>query len=380
MAQGKDRVAVVCAAHSGNSGMHSVDLSAVRFFRECGREFTLFTAQPLPNAQTTFDGVGVELLTDPAVFEAYSHIVYWGDFLNNPQYGMGAFSWKHRQAGMIERHGHGYPFWRRLFTLRDQPNLRARAFAIGGNFQHPFDNARMVDDLRVMGERFSAFYPRDPFSTRNLSRFLPFEALTRVRQGMDTAFLLRPPEQRRERADHFCWFFGRSDLTDVERLVEAVATATGLRAHNLDRWLSLPAEEADAVFKRQRRAIGRARFVLTDTYHLIVNSITLGTPIVPIARPAPVQEGTLGEFKKLTLLDMLGLSHRLVMVPAEAETPDSHVVIAAAREAVERGAAGDYHLAAHLTDKFRADLTRELFGTSSGPAGESGIAAAPALA
>lgn len=380
MARVEDRVAVVCAAHSGNSGMHSVDLSAVRFFRECGRDFTLFTAQPTPHAETTFDGVGVELLTDPAVFDDYTHVVYWGDFLNNPDYGKGAFSYRHRQIGMIASHGHGYPFWRRLFTLRDRAPGTARVYAIGGNFQHPFDNERMEEDLRVMAGRFTAFYPRDPFSTRNLCRFMPFEALTRVHQGMDTAFLLRPPDEPPPLGDHFCWFFGRSDLSGVEMLVEAVADATGLRAHHLSGWLDLPAEDADAAFQQQREAIGAARFVLTDTYHLLINSITMGTPIIPLARPSPQQEGTLGDFKKLTLLEMLGLSHRLVVVPPEAGIPDIGTVVAAATEIVERRrrAARDYRLAARLTEKFRADLKRELFGITPDSAAAAGAEPAEA--
>lgn len=370
MAPTKDRVAVVCAAHSGNSGMHSVDLSAVRFFRECRRDFTLFTAQPMPNAETTFDGMGVELLTDPATFDDYTHVVYWGDFLNNPQYGSGAFSYRHRKIGMIDSHGHGYPFWRRLFTLRDRPALKARVFGIGGNFQHAFDEPNMAEDLRVMGERFAAFYPRDPFSTRNLCRFMPFEALSRVHQGMDTAFLLRPPDERPQPRDHFCWFFGRSDLSGVEALVEGVAAATGLRAVQLPRWLSLPAEDADAVFARQRNRIGAARFVLTDTYHLLINSVIMGTPVIPLSRPSSQQEGTLGDFKKQTLLEMLGLLHRLILVPESADIPDSGIVAAAARDILDRGAeaAQDYRLTGALTEKFRADLKRELFGITTVPA------------
>lgn len=362
MPSSTSRFAVVCAAHGGNSGMHSVDLSAVRFFSERGAEFTLFAAHPQASMKSPLDGHRVQIITDPGAFADYTHVVYWGDFLNNPAYGRGVFSWRHKQLGLVPKLGAGQDYWRRIFLLEDAPQVNAAAFSLGGNFQHDWPR-HMRPALARLAERFSAILPRDAFSTHNLSRVMPFDALTRVRQGMDMAFLLRPPQDKPAADDHFCWFFGRSGLKETDELVAAVARATGLRPHPLGDWLKMPAGGADEAFEQSRAAIASARFVLTDTYHLLINTMTLGVPVIPIARRSPKQQGTLGDFKKFTLFEMLDLSHRVIDIPEDAEAADPARIVAAATEIATRPEtrADDYRLMRALADKFRGDVGRLLF-------------------
>lgn len=343
--------------------MHSVDLSAVQFFRDAGIPFRLFTTQPKGNLNTTFDGERVTLLTDPRVYDDFTHVVYWGDFLNNPQYGHGGYSASHKKLGMAETHGPGHVFWRRLYTLRGYENPALKVFGVGGNFQHSFHQHKFVHDFRQIGSRFNRIYPRDGFSSKNLARFLPYDRLGLIRQGMDVAFLLRPMAEKPLPGDYFCWFFGRSGLENQYEIVTAIAEATGLRPFHLGEWLRLPRTRADEVFQAQRAQIAASRFVLTDTYHLLVNSITLGVPVIPVARDIPAQEGTLGDFKKHTLLDILGLSDQMVLVPPDEPGPSPQHVARVADAIVQTGApARDrYALTRQLTAKFRADIIHDLF-------------------
>ena len=356
------RIAVMCAPHFGNSGMHSVDLAAVRFFREIGAQFRLFTTQPKGNLQTTFDGETVSLLTDPRDYDAFTHLVFWGDFLNNRQYGHGGYAMSHKKLGMTERHGPGHVFWRRLYTLSDHANPDLRVLGVGGNFQHAFHQPKFATDFAQLAHKFHRIYPRDEFSSRNLARFFAYERLDVIRQGMDVAFLLRPTDPPPAREDHFCWFFGRSSVQNAEAVVAAVAAATGLTPVHLADWLKLPRSNADAAFAAERASIASARFVLTDTYHLLVNTITQRTPIIAIARNEPRQEGTLGDFKKHTLLHMLGLSPCLMAIDPGLPGPDPQVVAARAAQIVTDGfdTTARYALAQRLADRFRADLVEDL--------------------
>lgn len=300
--------------------MYSVDLAARHVF--AGTDFDLFVTQTGQNrlAQvlgdyvprrllerpfTTYGAMRFRLLDDIARLRRHSHVVYWGDFQNNPVYGYDTYALREFRMGHSPSIEAGFAKWRRLFALTEVKPV-ARAISVGNNFQNDFDAiARTHPEVfAAMGARFDAILPRDPYSVENLSRHLPAEARPKVAQGMDCAFLLPAPPPM-DPGDHFCCHFGRSGFRDTAGLIARAETLTRLRAVDLDRWFHLPRKGAHEVFTAMRAQIRAARFVLTDTYHVAVNAMTLGTPVYGIGRAAAVQDGTLGDFKKRVLFAMM---------------------------------------------------------------------------
>ena len=73
----------------------------------------------------------------------------------------------------------------------------------------------------------------------------------------------------------------------------------------LEDWFRLDPARAEVQFAALRAKIAQARFVLTDTYHVSVNAMAMGVPVYGIGRHAAGQTGTLGDFKKKVLFDMM---------------------------------------------------------------------------
>jgi hypothetical protein len=356
-------IAVLCAAHRGNSGMYSVDSAAVAYFGARPCSYDLFVTQADSDASSTLRGRPVSVLASPERLAGYSHVVYWGDFLNNPAYGMGDFASRDVRFGHSPDKDAAFDRWRGLFV---DPPTEARLVSVGTNFQHDFASrgSRLREVFGVMERRFHAILPRDPFSVQNLSRMMSFEGQAVVRAGMDCAFLL-PPRKAIERTDTFCFTFNRSKIEGTDRLVRLIEERTGLKGVELPRWLRLRGPEEEVTFHRFRGALARARFALSDTYHFLINSIIQGTPAIALGREASRQTGTLGDFKKRALFGMLGLEDLYCELRDDDEAAYFEEVAAVAARIIADGFAPQrrYRHARGLADKFRSDVDQAIFGT-----------------
>ncbi|MFC3205351.1 hypothetical protein [Aquamicrobium soli] len=296
--------------------MYSVDLAAKNLFSQLGVPHTFFLAQPrkkrgaryLPMLnwqQMRFGVLKHRMLHSIRELEGFSHIVYWGDFLNNPRFGAEDFSPTDVANGYSKNTKEAFERWSEIFALKGgKPS--ARVIAAGGNFQHAFNQ----DEAAILGSFLhSADFvaPRDPFSFENIAPLMTSSAT--LIQGMDCAFLLPSNASCKRAENYFCYEFGRSSLPGTENLVRSVEAATGLTGIRLPHWLSLKAGSAHAVFEKQRKTLSSAQFILTDIYHLSVNGISSGVPVYCLGRAHDAQVGTLGDFKKKTLFSMLGLSN-----------------------------------------------------------------------
>jgi len=309
-------VAILTASNPQNSGMYSVDLAAKHLFSHLGIPHTFFLAQPrkkrgarylpmLDWQQLRFGVLKHRMLHSIRELEGFSHIVYWGDFLNNPRFGAEDFSPTDVANGYSKTKEEAFERWSEIFALSaGKPS--ARVIAAGGNFQHSFS----LDEAAILGSflRSADFVaPRDPFSFKNIAPLTT--SSTTLIQGMDCAFLLPSDIPRKRATNYFCYEFGRSSLPDTEDLVRSVEAATGLTGIRLPHWLYLKAGSAHAVFEEQRNTLYSAQFILTDIYHLSVNGISSGVPVYCLGRAHKSQAGTLGDFKKKTLFSMLDLNN-----------------------------------------------------------------------
>jgi hypothetical protein len=304
-----NRYAVICAPHLGNSGMFSVDLAAKNFFTSRNADFSLFIPQfsRLKNSEFS-DYLSLASASD---LDGYTHVVYWGDFLNNPVYGRANYSKRAVKWGINIDEAEAFQEWQALFAPTD-PFPGVKYVSAGCNFQHDFctRKTRFKHVFEAIGSSFSHIYPRDPVGVQSLSTMLGYKNMLKVRQGIDCAFLQAKPRDNIVNSNFFAYFFGRSKLGDVSSLIQQVETKTGLRGVELKNWLRLGAKGTGSWqknFDSMKDEIGMSQFVLTDAYHLCINSIHSSRPVVCIGRIASEQRGTLGDFKKKILFQMFDL-------------------------------------------------------------------------
>ncbi|MBL3556719.1 MULTISPECIES: polysaccharide pyruvyl transferase family protein [Marinobacter] len=322
----KPKVAVICAYNDSNLGMYSVDLAAREFFSELACEFDLFVAQTsrvrgarfleflgpkiLLKKFKNYGALRYRLLRNTNQLSDYTHLVYWGDFISNPVYGKHNFSeLEVRKAHSVDKRL-AFQFWRYLFAL-SEGKPTPKVLSIGNNLQNSFQElgGELQSIIEGFRANFDLFLPRDPCSVKNMADNLGSGAFAcRLDQGMDCAFLLNTPEASKERTQTFCYHFGRSGFQETSDAVIKLEKKTGLKGVPLTNWLNTDPTHARIVFPRLRRQIAEARFVFTDTYHICVNSMNLNTPVFGVGRHSSQQKGTLGDFKKKVLFEMVGLS------------------------------------------------------------------------
>lgn len=307
------KIGVVCAFNVANAGMYSVDLAAQQFFSDLGIDFDLIVTQSRHKAENEKYGrIPFRVIRDSDKLFQYDLVVYWGDFLNNPVYGSGDFARREvRLYGALDTI-QGYDFWKSI--MLGDPSGRVPSISVSNNMQGLFGGPETDPEIsKIYESRFHSIFPRDPLGTQRVKNFSPS---SNVSQGIDAAFLL----------DHsnlgidlgginnktFCTFFARSKIKKIDQIITQIEQNTGLKAVSVDDWFSCGAGRSDRVFKEMISAMSRAQFIISDTYHFCVNSLTLGIPVVSIGRDTTDQVGTLGDHKKKTLFDMFGLGSSYV--------------------------------------------------------------------
>lgn len=312
------KLAIICAHNPKNAGMYSVDLAASQTFSNLGIDFDLFVAQTalnrklrflrkfgiyLHNKKLIYGDLSYTSLKNPEVLKNYTHVIYWGDFINNPVYGAGDFTevdlrWKYASSKK-----EAFSRWQSIFLpeFSGAPNLAS----FGGNFQHDFEQVPVnLDLVKQMLSSFSAVAPRDDHSSQNLSNIASSDPYSiKVTNGVDCAFLQNKPSHL-DKQQHFCYFFGRSGFSHIDKLIDQLSKLLGLKAINLERWVSLNRDSAVETFAHMRAQINSAQFILTDTYHVCVNSMQSSRPVICLGKTAQHQDGTLGGFKKKQLFHM----------------------------------------------------------------------------
>lgn len=328
-------IAIITAANPLNSGMYSVDLAAMSLFSQLGMKHTFFLPQakkkrlfkyiPLLNSYNLrFGNIRHKLLSSAQQLEEFTHIIYWGDFLNNPRYGRLDFSPRDVAFGHSSTKAEAYKRWAEIFALVDQ-EPSAHVLAVGGNFQHAFDESE-AGVLSSFLKKADLVLPRDPRSFNNLKPLLSHKTV--LSQGMDCAFLLPPLASHLQEGKYFCYEFGRSSLPNIEQLISSIEAATGLRGFRLPKWLHLKHQVAHKEFSKQREFLAKAQFVITDIYHLSINTLNCDTPVFCLGRAASEQTGTLGDYKKQALFSMLGLKDHYFEATGDCQSAYKSVIYA----------------------------------------------------
>ena len=305
-------IAVISAFNPYNYGMYSVDLAAHHFFTELGEPFTHVVTQ----RRTRTGRLRVKLLREVPQFGEFDSVVYWGDFLNNPMWGAADYVEREAKRHQVRDPQQAWGNWRDLYLNLKRHHPKLRVFAIGGCFlgADGLGLARARKPFQEFVHSADLVSPRDDRSFEIVRQLVTHG---RVLPGIDCAWLL-PFEPRPEphTSSYFVSFLGRTLRHKDCRFIREVARRTGLRPVWID-WMNLrpPRFLAHWNFERMHRLIAGARFVLTDAYHLVINSLNRSVRTVCLHDADQSESnGTCGDVKKRILLEQVGLPSMLVDV------------------------------------------------------------------
>jgi hypothetical protein len=315
----KKKIAVICAYNPRNCGMYSVDLAAKYFLDQLGADFTLFVTQQ-KNIDTPSVKIGklrYESLRSLEQLEDYSTIIYWGDFLNNPTYGLEDFAEREVYLGYTKSKSTGYKNWLKLCML-DNYNSEKTVLSVSNNFQtissfiFPENQQNIEKISSIYENRFDFISPRDSYSMKLLKSHFPNAAIKKTYEGIDASFLLNqtaiyPELKTISKNKTFAFYFKRSKIKGLYPLLFKIWLKTGYRPVPICSWLRMSRSNPDYTYVKALKKMKAAEFVLSDTYHCLVNSINLETKTIGIGLKAESQGNTCGDFKKKILFSDINL-------------------------------------------------------------------------
>ncbi|MGK5696139.1 hypothetical protein ACSNOJ_25160 [Streptomyces sp. URMC 128] len=331
------RVAVITAPNIGyrNTGMLTVDLAFESLRRRTAPEtettwYTLHTPETVPLREcargTEFPFRFHPLTEHLDSLRDHDAVVFWGDFLHTRHYLEQDATNRLLDFGFAEDRAAARNLLNRTLLFADQPDeLLTRTLSYGGTILH---NSQSDYEDKEYGPLFSRLvtrsrrvWVRDPLSAAKIAHLRGDRTTDHF--GSDAALLSRPgdldhlPTTQWSRAvpdgGAIGVFLGAR--TPIPEWLPAFCQDLSERLGTPLEWLpwfdrDVPAPVGHIAQRPGRHTIGdlvrvlpRYRLVITDTYHLAVNSWGAGTPAVCVGAPEPTPKThddylTLSDVKK----------------------------------------------------------------------------------
>jgi hypothetical protein len=329
-------IGVICAYNPRNSGMYTVDEAAHRYFSKKNSPFELIVTQ----GRDRIGGLRYRMTRDINDLRRYHTIVFWGDFLNNPMWGLDSYPGRRSVAGQRSTTEE----WLTIYLDLKKHLPDTRIVVAGGCALGASKFLSSDEDLRTRYANFiqsaDAVILRDPGSLALIQR----EALNpgpHVQLGFDCASLLKPFAPSQHRGRYFAHCFHRSlRPKEAQEVVRFVEELTGLRGIHIN-WLKnqWPRPTFHWRLNGQRALLRHAQFCISDIYHLSICSMNEGTPALCMSKAEKEVDSTLNESKKKLLFKMIDLERhhiewteatwqdelqsRLQRIPEANQDPDS---------------------------------------------------------
>lgn len=364
--------------------MYSVDLAGVQMMRSIGRPWGIYRPQIHPKRPPIFiQRAPIRRMRAPEDAQKFATVLYWGDFQTNPLYGTHDFGRREPWANRTREPEAVFQSWMRFCLLKGVDMTGRQVISVSNNMQSLDQTLdKLGPEIReeIIGlyrKNFTAIYPRDQRSTDEIEALLPETGAPRpkIACGVDAAFLVKEHFDRPKRPHdfvhqrYFTYFFGRSKIAGTEKLVRDVEEATGLKGVPLEYWFTLNHWLARSQFSTMTTLIRHSEFLLSDTYHVCINALTLRRPVVGLGRPAADQDSTIGDFKKIQLFGMFGLSDTYITFDPDADGTDpgpeaTSKITDLAKTFAKEGHRNDYFdLLTEKTEAYRTLLRNELTAT-----------------
>lgn len=301
------KVGVICAFNPGNTGMFSVDLAASQLFDAWSIDYTLINFQKrpwrLPSKYLVCRNVDK--------LGRFSHLLFWGDFQNNPVYGTRDFASREVKFGNARTVDMAVSNWARLhLDLPHTLRKHSRVASIGNCFL----GAREAAARYALGPSLTRFadtafriMPREADSADEISSASSNAPPPNISTGIDPAFLLEPEEYQNFReCNCFGYCFARSDVGEIFEGLEAIEARTDLVPLEVSWAVGSRSAKQENLFYGALATMKKCRFVLTDVYHLAVNALNHGTPVILISRKNGETKSSVDDQKKYALVKQVG--------------------------------------------------------------------------
>lgn len=287
--------------------MFSVDLAATQVFDAWNIDYTLINFQRRPYRLPSkylvcrnIDKLG-----------RFSHLLFWGDFQNNPVYGTLDFADREIKFGNARTVDSAVSNWARLhLDLPHALRKHSRVASIGNCFL----GAREAAARYALGPSLTRFtdtafriLPRETDSANEISSASSNASPLNISTGLDPAFLLEPKDYQDFReCNCFGYCFARSDVGEIAEGLKAIEARTGLVPLEVSWAVGNRKAKQKRLFYSALATIKKSRFVVTDVYHLAVNALNHGTPVILISRKNSATKSSVDDQKKYALMEQLG--------------------------------------------------------------------------
>ena len=306
--------------------MYSVDRAAEQFFGASGRQFELIKF----TGHARIGRLRYRIVDSPADLDRYHTVIYWGDFQQNPMWGQQNFGRRHARKHRTSLR-EGVRRWKQTCLQMDRPRVAGqRVFSVGTCFlgaRSSLHDSASLSEYAGLLARFDAIVPRDPGSVAELQAL----GLTNVVPGFDCASLLDGTASTPTGDQSFGYAFGRTfSESEGRNVARTIARVTGYRAVPI-RWLLQRHKPrwCDFRYARALRVIRETRFIVTDIYHLAINTLNLGRDLRCVGKQGAFLD-TCHDLKKAHLLRMSNLADRYVEIPPGTVDQAAYVVRAVA--------------------------------------------------
>ncbi|HFD32720.1 MAG TPA: hypothetical protein ENJ28_08470 [Gammaproteobacteria bacterium] len=258
-------------------------------------------------------------------FRNYTHILYWGDFQNNPMYGYSDFctrevNWNYSPNTPVAK-----TLWRELFLSLPERLEGTVSTASVGNC---FIGCSSFKNDKITRSAFESFclhskliLPREDYSRRELEYLGGSAKLPNCLSGLDCAFLYKPNLSHVTiKRPYFAYCFQRSQVSFSNTQRTALEKALDLPGRYTP-WTE-PGLWRVRGLKKALNIINGAELVITDIYHVCVNALNIGKPVVCLMRSTDSMDNTLSDRKKLALFEAVNGKKWLIKLGKNEELSD----------------------------------------------------------
>lgn len=299
--------------------MLSVDLAASSVLNSWNIEHTLINFQKRPwRLPSKF-----RVCRTSAKLAQFTHLLFWGDFQNNPIYGTRDFANREMKFGYASTKQDAISNWTRLHLSLAQELPRSTVIASIGNCFLGTHSAtaehNLFEPLKTFADSAISILPREARSEKELVEAAGGAPRDNIRSALDTAFLLEFGESvdPRER-ECFGYCFARSGVADIAEGVQKISERTGLTAVEVPWSVGTRRVSQEKIFARALEVVPKCRFIVSDVYHLTVNAMNHGTPVLAVSRLDSPTQSSVDDQKKYALAEQIGATDLHIALGADA--------------------------------------------------------------
>jgi hypothetical protein len=315
--------------------MYSVDLAASRLMRTLGVPYRLINFQRRPWRPV----LGFQSTRDLKYLKTFTHLLFWGDFQNNPVYGTNDFAKRELKFKYASSDKEAISNWSKLHLDISDELHGVKIASVGNCFLGAGTAAAeksLASSLRNFVRNAVAILPRESQSMQQLMD--ASEPSANIATGLDTAFLLDGCNRQDYRDKKNIGFrFVRSGVVDIDAGIAELAKATGLSPVEIPWTTGDRKASCKKVFSQAMDAIATCRVVVTDVYHLAVNATNHGTPVICLSRGDYNASTSVADAKKHALSEQIGtLDLHVTLAPDRSLLSTSEAIVEAYQSLMDR--------------------------------------------